>query len=327
MQYTYLGKTGRKVSRICLGTMSFGNQNTREEAFRIMDTAYANDLNFWDSANSYGPSESIIGEWFKKNRGKRENIVMGSKVSPNSRDPLTGSIAGLTAKHIRQTVDESLRRLKTDYVDLYQLHSLDPKTPWEEIWPVLQSLVQEGKILYCGSSNFDAWHIAYANGKAAQHGFPGLVCEQHHYNLLGRTAEADLLACCGVHGMGVITYGPVGGGLLSGKLYQKTIPKRARRKGLLQQDPDRMEKLRPTIEKYEALCSKAGHAPADVAIAWVLRNKHITAPIVGPRTVAHVKGALHATDVELDDRMVTALDKLFPGPARVEKSCPGTYRW
>lgn len=320
MQYTNLGRSGLSVSRLCLGTMNFGPQTTEEDSHAIMDKAHEVGLNFFDSANVYGGktgegvTEQIVGNWFAKGGERREKTVLATKVYGDMGDwPNT---ARLSALHIRRACEDSLRRLKTDYIDLYQMHHVWREAPWEEIWQAMELLVAQGKVLYVGSSNFAGWHIAQANEIAKNRHFLGLVSEQSLYNLNARVVERDLIPACEAYGVGVIPWSPLGGGLLGGVLDK---PKEGRRAGMDEQ----IEANRSKLEPWEALCKEMGEAPADVALAWLLSNKVVTAPIIGPRTIEQLDGSLRALEISLDEDTLKKLDEIFPG---FEPS-PEGYAW
>src|SRR5574342_583019 len=200
MDYTQLGRTGLQVSRLCLGTMNFGPKTTEEDSFAIMDKALDLGINFFDTANVYGwklgegVTEQIVGRWFAQGGGRREKTVIATKVFgrmgnwPNQ--------SRLSALNIRQAVEGSLKRMQTDHIDLYQMHHVDRDTPWEEIWQAMELLVQQGKVIYVGSSNFAGWHIAQAQCAAKARNFMGLVSEQSLYNLSARSVELEVLPAC-----------------------------------------------------------------------------------------------------------------------------------
>ncbi|HEY9089167.1 MAG TPA: aldo/keto reductase, partial [Anaerolineaceae bacterium] len=222
MEYTQLGRTGLKVSRLCLGTMNFGPQTTEEDSYKIMDAALEEGINFFDTANVYGwktgegITENIIGRWFAQGGGRREKVVLATKVFgrmgdwPNQRF--------LSAYHIRTACEESLRRLQTDHIDLYQMHHIDRSTPWDEVWQAMEVLVQQGKVIYVGSSNFAGWNIAQAQETAKARHFLGLVCEQSLYNLGDRMVELEVIPACRAYGLGLIPWSPLMGGALAGAL-------------------------------------------------------------------------------------------------------------
>ena len=220
---------------------------------------------------------------------------------------------------MRQACEDSLRRLRTDHIDLYQMHHVDRQTPWEEIWGGMGQLVREGKILYVGSSNFAAWNIAQAQGIAAQRNFLGLVSEQSVYNLRNRMIELEVIPCCRTLGLGVIPYSPMGGGLLCGVLDN---PSSGRRGG--ESVRNILDIYRDRLQAYEQLCQDLGKQPADVALAWVLHNPDITSPIIGPRTIEQLDQNVSALELKLDDEIRTRLDEIWKGPGG---EAPEAYAW
>ena len=222
MQYTQLGRTGLKVSQLCLGTMNFGPQTIEPDAFAIMDRALEVGINFFDTANVYGGqrgegiTEQIIGRWLAQGGGRRDKIVLATKVFGGMGEWPNES--RLSAYHIRAACDASLRRLQTDHIDLYQMHHIAREAPWAEIWQAMEVLVGQGKVLYVGSSNFAGWHIAQAQGAARMRNFMGLVSEQSLYNLNARMIELEVVPACREFGLGIIPWSPLGGGLLGGVL-------------------------------------------------------------------------------------------------------------
>jgi len=322
MQYTQLGRTGLKVSRLCLGTMNFGPYTTEADAFAIMDRALDEGINFFDTANVYGRkkgegiTENIIGRWFAQGGGRREKVVIATKVYGTMGDWPNES--RLSAYHIRRACDESLRRLQTDRLDLYQMHHIAREAPWEEIWQAMEQLVAAGKVLYVGSSNFAGWHIAQANEAAKARHFMGLVSEQSLYHLNARTIELEVIPACEHYGLALLPWSPLAGGLLGGILQKQKAGARASEK-----DAD-LEKYRPQVERYEAFCAELGQHPADVALAWLLYQPAVTAPIIGPRTMAQLEGNLRALDVQLSDDALKTLDEIFPGPGG---AAPEAYAW
>ncbi len=323
MEYTNLGRTGLKVSKLCLGTMNFGPETSEKDSFRIMDSALEKGINFFDTANVYGwkmgegITEQIVGRWLAQGGGRREKIVLATKVygkmgeGPNDQ--------GLSAYNIRRACDESLRRMKTDHIDLYQMHHVDRSVPWEEIWQAMEQLVREGKVLYVGSSNFAGWNIAQAQGEAQLRNFMGLVSEQSLYNLSARMVELEVIPACREHGLGLIPWSPVGGGLLAGVLQKVQQGRRAH-----ERVQSMIDKHRPALEKYEKLCRELGEEPAAVALAWLLYNPDVTAPITGPRTMDHLNNSLHALEIKLDENVLKRLDEIWPGPGG---EAPMAYAW
>jgi aryl-alcohol dehydrogenase-like predicted oxidoreductase len=323
MEYTRLGRTGLMVSRLCLGTMNFGPITSEEDSFAIMDKALELGFNFFDTANVYGwktgegVTEQIIGRWLAQGNGRREQIVLATKVfgrmgeGPNDRR--------LSALHIKRACEESLRRLQTDHIDLYQMHHVDRETPWQEIWQAMEQLVREGKVLYVGSSNFAGWHITQANCEAARRHSMGLVSEQSLYNLNARMIELEVMPACQALGVGIIPWSPLAGGMLGGVLQDGDANRRKS-----ESVRENVEKHRAQLEAYEGLCSELGEEPADVAIAWLLHNPAVTAPIIGPRTMAQLTGSLRTLDVKLDPALLAKLDEIWPGPGG---TAPEAYAW
>jgi aryl-alcohol dehydrogenase-like predicted oxidoreductase len=319
MDYRHLGRTGLRVSPLCLGTMNFGPRTSQEDAFAIMDRALEVGINFFDTANGYGggETEQIIGRWLAQGGGRREKVVLATKVY-GGRNPWPNT-SRLSAFHIRQACEDSLRRLQTDHLDLYQMHHIDRRTPWDELWQAMDLLVAQGKVVYVGSSNFAGWHLAQANEAAARRHSLGLVSEQSLYNLAARTVELEVVPACEAYGMGLIPWSPLSGGVLGGALAGGTD---GRRSG--DGFASRVEKMRPQLERWEALCAELGEAPADVALAWLLTNPVVTAPIIGPRTLEQFDGSLRALEVDLDADVRKALDDIFPGPGG---PAPEAYAW
>ncbi|SEQ40227.1 Predicted oxidoreductase [Azotobacter beijerinckii] len=328
MQYTHLGRTGLKVSRLALGTMSFGELTDEATSFAIMDEALDAGINFFDTADVYGGpqspdmekgfgiSEEIIGRWLAQG-GRRDRIVLATKVyQPMDTGP---NDKYLSAYHIRRACEASLKRLQTDHIDLYQMHHVDRATPWEEIWQAMEQLIREGKITYVGSSNFAGWDIATAQCTAASRNLLGLASEQSLYNLTQRTIELEVIPALRHFGVGLIPWSPIGMGLLGGVLRKIADGRRATPH--LQQQIDRR---RPQLEAYEALCDELGEAPSDVALAWLLHNPVVTAAISGPRIVEQLRQNLKALSLRLSDETLAKLDEIWPGPGG---EAPKAYAW
>lgn len=323
MQYVHLGRTGLRVSRLCLGTMNFGPQTTEEDSFGIMDRAHELGINFFDTANVYGwkkgegVTEQILGRWFAQGGGRRDRTVLATKVYGDMGDWPNQS--RLSALHIRKACEDSLRRMQTDYIDLYQMHHIWREAPWEEIWLAMELLIRQGKVLYVGSSNFAGWNIVQAMESARQRHLMGLVSEQSLYNLNARTVELEVLPACEAYGLGVIPWSPLAGGLLGG-----ILKKEQKGRSATEMVQKRLEKERPKIERWEKLCEEMGTDPANTALAWLLQNKAVTAPIIGPRTVEQLDGSMKALDIELSAEVLERLDSIFPGPGG---SAPEAYAW
>ena len=327
MEYTHLGRTGLQVSKLCLGTMNFGPWTNEADSHVMMDTALDAGINFFDTANRYGiwagtgshhgHTEEIIGRWFQQGGQRREKVVLATKLYGAMGDwPNEGKLSAL---NIKRACEASLKRLQTDYIDLYQMHHIDRDTPWEEIWQGMEQLVHEGKILYVGSSNFAGWHIVKANEAAKRRNFMGLVSEQSKYSLSARTVELEVVPACDDYGVGIIPWSPLDGGLLGGVLAKIESGRRA--SANMQQ---RIEAIRPQIASYENFCAEMGEHPADVALAWLLHNPTVTAPIIGPSSVDQLTGSLRALDIRLTDEHLKRLDEIWPGPGG---AAPEAYAW
>lgn len=323
MQYTHLGRSGLSVSRLCLGTMNFGPQTEESAAHSIMDSALDSGINFFDTANVYGGhdnrgwTEEIIGRWFAKGGERRERVVLATKLYGTMTDRPNES--KLSALNIRRALDASLKRLQTDYIDVYQFHHVDRDTPWDEIWQAIEVAVQQGKILYSGSSNFAGWHIAQAQEAAARRNYNGLVSEQSIYNLLTRNVELEVIPAAQQYGLGLIPWSPLHGGLLGGVLKKERDGVR-RHEG---RAAGTLKKHEEQIRQYEDLADDLGHEPGDVGLAWLLHQPAVTAPIVGPRTQDQLDAAIRALDVTLDADALKRLDDIFPG----HRTAPEDYAW
>lgn len=326
MKYTYLGRTGLKVSRLCLGTMNFGVATAEKEAFKIMDAALDAGINFFDTANIYGwgenagKTEEIIGRWFAQGEGRREKVVLATKVYGDMHDELDGpnDVPGLSSYKIRRHLEGSLKRLQTDHIELYQMHHIDRRVSWEEIWPAFEMAVQQGKIDYVGSSNFPAWAIAEGQAKAEARHFLGLVSEQHRYNLNGRMPELEVLPAVDRFGLGFIPWSPLDGGLLGGNALS---PEQGSRSS---QNKESIEKNRVKLVQFSMLCKEIGEKEDTVALAWLLANPLVTAPIIGVRTLEQLEKSLKAVEVSLDEEVLKKLDEIFPGPGG---HSPEAYAW
>jgi aryl-alcohol dehydrogenase-like predicted oxidoreductase len=341
LQYTNLGRTGLKVSRLCLGTMNYGPRATEAEGHAQMDKAIELGINFFDTADVYGAkqgegvTEQIVGTWFAQGGMRREKTILATKVYggmhvDESDHTMKG---GLSAVKIRRACENSLQRLKTHYIDLYQMHHIARATPWEELAQAFDVLIKEGKILYVGSSNFPGYCIADMNHEFRNRGMVGLVCEQTQYSLLCRLPELEVLPAAQKFGLGIIPWSPLAGGMLGGIL-QKEKASMSRRAAEGAQK--RLDKIRPQIEKWEGFCKELGERPADVALAWTLANPAVTAPIIGPRTMDQLTESVRALEIKLSDEHLKQLDKIFPGPKGptdegtsdwAKQAAPEAYSW
>lgn len=328
MRYANLGRSGLRVSRLCLGTMNFGPFTTEGDAFALMDRAMELGINFFDTADTYGGkrgegvTESILGRWFAQGGRRRDYVVLATKVfgamdSPERPEPNLDR--GLSARKIIRECEASLRRLQTDRIDLYQMHHIDRMCPMDEWMSAMETLQRQGKILYAGSSNFAGWDIAAACTTAALRDRPRLASEQSLYNLAARTIELEVIPACLHFGVGLIPWSPLGGGMLGGALAKAAAGRRA--------NPEFAQKVsarRPQLERYEALCRDIAAAPGDVALAWLLAQPAVTAPIIGPRTTEQLHDAIRALELTLSAETLRSLDDIFPGPGG---SAPEAYAW
>lgn len=323
MQYAHLGRSGLRVSRFCLGTMNFGPHTAEDAAHAIMDAALESGINFFDTANVYGwrkgegLTEQIIGRWFAQGGGRRDKVVLATKVYGSMSDWPNDTF--LSARNIIAACEGSLRRLQTDRIDLYQMHHVDRETPWEEIWQAMEVLVQQGKVLYVGSSNFAGWHITQAQEAARRRHFMGLVSEQCLYNLAVRHAEEEVLPAATANGLGVVPWSPLYGGVLAGVLGGAGERVRA----VSDSSRRRLERQRSQVERFEALCGEIDRAPAAVALGWLLQRDGVTAPIIGPRTREQLDETLPVMDSTLDPDVLARLDEIFPGPG----PAPEAWAW
>ena len=330
IKHRRIGKHGVLVSNICLGTMNFGWHTSEEDSFAIMDRALELGVNFFDTADVYGWSvehgltEEIIGRWLAQGGGRRDAVVLATKVyNPVDRKANLPEVnsdgSSLSAYKIRKHCEGSLKRLQTDRIDLYQMHHIDRDCPWDEIWYSFDTLMKQGKVIYAGSSNFAGWDIATACQEASKRGMMGLVSEQSIYNLNNRMVELEVIPACRHYGLGLIPWSPLSGGLLGGALEKYKIGRRNDENHTKQ-----VEEKREQLEKYESFCKEIGHPPGEIALAWLLHNPIVTAPIIGPRTIEQLESAVRATKIQLDDEALQKLDEIFPGPGG---EAPNAYAW
>ncbi len=330
IEHRRLGKHGVLVSNLCLGTMNFGWQTSEADSFKIMDRALELGINFFDTADVYGnggqqgDTEIILGNWFSQGDGRRDAVVLATKVynpvrrKENRAEPNTDG-RSLSAMKIKKHCDGSLKRLQTDWIDIYQMHHVDRDCPWDELWGAFDSLTQQGKIVYTGSSNFAGWDIATACQEASRRGMMGFVSEQSIYHLDNRMVELEVNPACEHYGLGLIPWSPLGGGLLGGALGKIEGGRRMNENFMKE-----VEAKRDKLEPYEALCKELGEEPATVALAWLLHNPVVSAPIIGPRTMEQLESAVRATEVTLDEATLAKLDEIFPGPGG---KAPNAYAW
>ncbi len=320
MQYNYLGRTGLSVSQLCLGTMNFGPRTSEDDSHTIMDTALDMGINFFDTANRYGRdvedgfTETIIGRWFAKGGSRREKTVIATKLYGEMLE--WPNYKGLSAYNIKHACEASLKRLQTDYIDLYQMHHVDRNTPWEEIWQAMEQLVREGKVLYVGSSNFAGWHIAQANEAAKKRNFMGLVSEQSLYNLSERSVEMEVVPAALEYGLSLIPWSPLAGGILAGTKEEGVRRQGGRAQQIREQHGDK-------VDRYETFCDDLGEHPANVALAWLLHQPAVAAPIIGPRTLEQLTNSGRAVEIKFTAEQLAELDAIWPG----YKTSPEQYAW
>jgi len=323
VDYTQLGRSGLEVSRLCLGTMNFGPVIDEAESHQVLDAALAAGINYLDTANVYGwddkgRTEEILGSWFSGAAERRDKVVLATKVYGSMGPTDWPNHYGLAARSIVRACEESLRRMRTDWIDVYQMHHVDRRVPWDEIWQAMERLVADGKILYVGSSNFAGWHIAQANEAARRRNFLGLVSEQSLYNLCERSIELEVLPACRAYGVGVVPWSPLHGGALGG-----ILAKADRNRSTGGRAQTYLDGHREQLQSYEELCRELGEQPADVALAWLLHQDGVTAPIIGPRTIDQLDGAVRAVGLALEHSTLERLDELFPGHG----PAPEAYAW
>ena len=326
MKIKRMGRTGLKVAEICLGTMTFGKQCDEATSFAIMDAALELGIDFFDTADGYpmggtpqtvGSTETIVGKWLK---GRRHQIVLATKCwVPMGAGPNDG---GLSRKHIFDAVEGSLRRLQTDYIDLYQAHAPDPETPIDETLRAFDDLVHQGKVRYIGCSNFKAWLLATALSISDRHELARMDCIQPRYNILFREIENEILPLCHHHGLGVIAYNPLAGGFLTGKYHAGARPPRETRFGFLSGHTKSIYHKRywqdaqfEAVEHLHNYFTKRDKSLTRVAIAWVLAQPDVTSAIVGATSAAQLRESVPATELTLDaDEMETCNEVWFRLP-------------
>ena len=319
VDHVRLGRSGLQVSRLCLGTMTFGLQSDEATAVAVLDRAAEGGIDFLDSSDAYplggdldtrGVTEEILGRWL---RGKRDRFIVATKCfAPTGPAPFD---AGNSRKHIMSAVDASLRRLQTDYIDLYQLHGYDRATPIDETLSALDDLVHQGKVRYTGCSNFLTYQLVRAVGRSETLSLARFDSVQPRYNLLFRQIEREMLPFCGEEGVGVIPYNPIAGGLLSGKHAYSAPPPEGTRftlgtAGGMYQERYWHEREFATVERLRELAAQAGLDLVTMSVAWVLANPVISAPIIGASKPGQLDASLAAVDVKLDDDLKARLDDL-----------------
>ncbi|WP_028922950.1 aldo/keto reductase [Pseudonocardia acaciae] len=332
MEYRTLGRTALRVSPIGLGTMNFGPVTPEDEARALLSAAHDAGVNLIDTADVYGAdanrvvgdvserkglTERIIGGWLAEDPGRRDDVVLVTKAygrtGPGPNDMY------LSAKHLHSACEASLRRLRTDHIDVFMLHHVDRAAPWDEIWEVLDDLRRQGKIRYAATSNFAGWQLVQGQEAAIRRGLLGIVAEESIYNLMERTVELELLPACAAYGIGVLPYSPLNSGLLAGILAKAQSAQRSASARAV----DGLARHRDGLGEYEKLCRELGADPAVVAQAWLLTRPSVTAPIVGARTMRHLTDGIAAAELALTAPELARLDEIFPGPG----PAPEAYAW
>lgn len=325
MEYTQLGRSGLRVSKLCLGTMNFGVSTDEKEAFRIMDAALDAGIQFFDTANIYGwgensgITEEIIGRWFAQGGNRRDKVVLATKFHEDIHHPFDGPNRkqGLSSYKMRRHLEGSLQRLQTDHIELYYMHHIDRNVSWDEMWEAYQIQLNQGKIGYIGSSNFAARDLVKAQYEAKSRNMLGIVVEQHKYSMLCRLPELELLPAAEEHGVGVVAWGPLDGGMLGGNALNPASGSRSA--GI----SEKAERYRSQLEAYSALCKELGESEANVALAWTMSHPAVTGPVIGPRTLEQLQDAIRAVEIQLDDATLKRIDEIFPGPG----VAPESYSW
>jgi len=327
MEYTHLGRTGLLVSKICLGTMAFGNNCDEKEACRIMDAALDAGINFFDSADNYGKAtnnegitEKIIGRWFKQGGGRRERVVLTTKVHEEMHNPYDGpnSPGGLSAYKVRRHLKESMERLQTDHVELYFMHHIDRTTSWEEMWDVFEQLYRDGLIDYVGTSNHPAWYFTMGQERANQRHFFGIAAEEHLYNLMSRHAELEVLPAARKQGIAIMPYSPLAGGKLTRA--GLAAMKQADEAGKLDEAGKR---TLAQLKRYEEFCHDIGVTQEEAGLAWLIRNPYVTCPIIGASEASQIESSAKALEVKLTEENLKQLDEIFPAMGEA----PEAYAW
>lgn len=334
MQYNKLGRSSLSVSKICLGTMHFGPYASEEESFRIMDRALDLGINFFDTANVYGGpgdrgrSETIIGSWFAQRAGRRDQVVLATKVYNNMADAdIPNEERGISAYKVRKHLADSLRRLRTDHIDLYQVHHYDRQVAAEEFWGTFERTVADGDVLYIGSSNFPGWGLAKFQMQAWRRGFMGLVSEQTQYNLLNRIPELEVLPAAQDFGIGIMAYMPLAGGLMTGKTQSA---EGSRTRALESEYGIKLGPENTQFRDFSALCRELGEPEHIVATAWTLAHPAVATAIVGIRTVEQLDGLARAAELDLSPDALARLDTIFNinhGRPLRPGAAPEAYAW
>jgi len=335
VDYRPLGRTGIRVSPLCLGAMMFGGKTSPADSAAIIDRALDAGINFIDTANVYnqGRSEEAVGEAAQRN-GRRSQVILATKVHGRMGDD--PNAMGNTRRHIIEQCEASLRRLKTDWIDLYQVHRPQPDVPIDETLRPLDDLVRSGKVRYIGSSTFAAWQLVESLWVAKEYGLERFVCEQPPYNLLDRRIERELLPMAQAYGFGIIPWSPLAGGLLTGKYRRNAPPPEDSRYANLDANPLYRRRMNDAIwdviEPLESLAREKGTTISRFALAWCIHQPGVTSPIIGPRTMEQLEDNLGALEVTITDEDRKAIDRIIPPGTHVAPYYEadwraGAFRW
>jgi aryl-alcohol dehydrogenase-like predicted oxidoreductase len=335
VDYRPLGRTGIRVSPLCLGAMMFGGKTSPADSAAIIDRALDAGINFIDTANVYnqGRSEEAVGEALQRN-GRRSQVILATKVHGRMGDD--PNAMGNTRRHIIEQCEASLRRLKTDWIDLYQVHRPQPDVPIDETLRALDDLVRSGKVRYIGSSTFAAWQLVESLWVAKEYGLERFVCEQPPYNLLDRRIERELLPMAQAYGFGIIPWSPLAGGLLTGKYRRNAPPPEDSRYANLDANPLYRRRMNDAIwdviEPLESLAREKGTTISRLALAWCIHQPGVTSPIIGPRTMEQLEDNLGALEVTITDEDRKAIDRIIPPGTHVAPYYEadwraGAFRW
>ena len=335
MDHRPLGRTGIRVSPLCLGAMMFGGKTSPADSAAIIDRALDAGINFIDTANVYnqGRSEEAVGEALQRN-GRRSQVILATKVHGRMGDD--PNAMGNTRRHIIEQCEASLRRLKTDWIDLYQVHRPQPDVPIDETLRALDDLVRSGKVRYIGSSTFAAWQLVESLWVAKEYGLERFVCEQPPYNLLDRRIDRELLPMAQAYGFGIIPWSPLAGGLLTGKYRRNAPPPEDSRYANLDANPLYRRRMNDAIwdvvEPLESLAREKGTTISRLALAWCIHQPGVTSPIIGPRTMEQLEDNLGALEVTITDEDRKAIDRIIPPGTHVAPYYEadwraGAFRW
>jgi aryl-alcohol dehydrogenase-like predicted oxidoreductase len=312
MEYEFLGRTGVKISQICFGTMTFGGDTDEKVSAELYQTCREAGINFFDCANIYvgGRSEEILGELM---RDHRDEVVIATKAYFSMGEDINAG--GSSRRHLMQSIEASLRRLGTDYIDLFYLHRFDETTPLEESLRALDDLIRQGKIHYLGASNFAAWQVEKGLGLSLAYDWARFECIQPMYNLVKRQAEVELLPMAATEGLSAFPYNPMGGGLLTGKYGVDKKPKQGRLvENEIYSERYSGEAIYAIAEEFTELANRYGYHPAALAVAWVGAHPAVTAPIIGARTLDQLKSSLMAIEIDMTDELWAEISALSPEP-------------